>query len=75
MLILAPLLRYLSIRMRAILGLLLLVVGLVLIFAPGTLALATLGTITTLATIGAVLALLGLILVVSALVRRPRPVR
>lgn len=67
MLILIPLLRYVSIRTRVIAGLPLLVAGTALILASGSLA--------ALFTPGAAVDLIGLVLVVSALLRRPRPGR
>lgn len=67
LIILIPLLRYVSIRTRVITGLPLLVAGTALILASGSLA--------ALFTPGAAVDLIGLVLVVSALLRRPRPGR
>jgi hypothetical protein len=67
MIILIPLLRHVSIRTRLITGLPLLVAGTALILASGSLA--------PLFSPGAALDLTGLILVVSALLRRPHPGR
>lgn len=64
-LVIVPLLRYLTIRMRVVLGLPLLVMGLAMIFGSGSLA--------ALFVPGAVIAAIGMILVVSAVLRKPRP--
>ncbi|MGH9107261.1 MAG: hypothetical protein ACRDZX_15810 [Acidimicrobiales bacterium] len=64
-LVVVPLLRYLSIRVRVIVGLPLLIAGVALVFGSGSLA--------ALFVPGVVLAVIGVILVVCAALGRPRP--